>query len=64
MWRETNIDGVLMSPLIAYMLAALVLYMPLRWLLLRLRLDRWAWNPLLADACLYVCILGALVQLL
>ncbi len=64
MWRETNIAGVLISPLIVYMLAALILYVPMRWLLLRLRMDRWAWNPLLADACLYVCILGALVWLL
>ena len=64
MWRETNLDGVFVSPLIAYALAALVLYIPLRWLMLRLRVDRWAWNPLLADACLYVCIFGALVRLL
>ena len=64
MWRETNIGGVLISPLIAYMLAALVLYVPVRWLLLHLRMDRWAWNPLLADACLYVCVLGTLVWLL
>ena len=63
MWRETNIDGILVSPLIAYMLAALIVYLPIRWLFLRLRLQRWAWNPLLADACLYVCILGALVEL-
>jgi hypothetical protein len=64
MWRETNIDGVFISPLIAYALAALVLYVPMRWLLLWLRMDRWVWNPLLADACLYVCILGALVWLI
>ena len=64
MWRETNIAGVFVSPLVAYMLAALIVYLPLRWLLIRLRLHRWAWNPLLADAGLYVCILGALVGLL
>ncbi len=64
MWRETDIAGVLISPLIAYMLAALLLYVPVRWLLLHLRMDRWVWNPLLADACLYVCVLGALVWLL
>ena len=64
MWRETNISGILVSPLIAYMLAALIVYLPIRWLLIRLKLHRWAWNPLLADACLYICILGALVELI
>ncbi len=46
------------------MAAALLVHLPLRWLLVRLRLHRWAWNPPLADAALYVCILGALVGLL
>jgi hypothetical protein len=64
MWRETNIDGVFISPLVAYMIAALVVYVPLRWLLLHLRLQRWVWNPLLAEAGIYVCILGLLVGLL
>ena len=64
MWRETNIAGVFVSPFIAYMFAALLLHLLLRWVLTRLGLDRWAWNPLLADAGLYVCILGALVALL
>ena len=64
MWRETNVAGVFFSPLIAYMLGALLIFLPLRWLLIRLRLNRWVWNPLLAEAGLYVCVLGALVSLL
>ena len=64
MWRETNVAGVFVSPLITYMLAALLVYLPLRWVLVRLRLHRWAWNPLLAEAGLYVVILGLLVTLL
>ena len=61
MWRETNVAGVFMSPLVAYMLAALLIYLPLRFLLIRLGLDRWAWNPALAETGLYICILGVLV---
>lgn len=61
MWRETNVAGVFMSPLIAYMLAALLIYLPLRVLLIRLGLDRWAWNPALAETGFYICILGILV---
>ncbi len=64
MWRETDVAGVFISPLIGYMAAALLIYLPLRFLLTRLRLDRWAWNPPLADAGLYVCIVGILVGLL
>ncbi len=61
MWRETDVAGVLMSPLVVYMLAALLIYLPLRLMLIRLRWDRWAWNPALAESGLYVCILGILV---
>ena len=61
MWRETNVAGVFMSPLVAYMLAALLIYLPLRFLLIRLDLDRWAWNPALAETGLHICILGVLV---
>lgn len=64
MWRETNVAGVFFSPLVAYMLAALLIYLPLRWLLIRSGWLRWVWNPPLAETGLYVCLLGALVALL
>ena len=64
MWRELDVAGVFISPLVAYMLAALLAYLPLRWLLIRLGLLRWAWNPPLAQTGLYICVLGALVALL
>ena len=64
MWRETNVAGVFLSPLVAYMLAALRIYLPPRWLLIRFGLLRWVWNPPLAETGLYVGLLGALVALL
>ena len=64
MWRETDVAGVFLSPLVVYMLAALLIYLALRWLLIRLGLFRWVWNPPLAEAGLYLCLLGALVALL
>ena len=64
MWRETNVAGVFFSPLVAYMLDALLTYLPLRWLLIRSGLLRWVWNPPLAEVGLYICLLGALVALL
>lgn len=63
MWRETNVAGVFFSPLVAYMLAALLIYLPLRWLLIRFGWLGWVWNPPLAETSLYICLLGALVAL-
>ena len=64
MWRETNIFGIYMSPLIVYASVALVLWIPLRWVMLRLRLDRWVFNPSAASLALYLCVLAALVTFL
>ena len=62
MWRETNIFGIYISPLVSYMFAALVLYLLLRPALVWLRIRRWAWNVPLAETAIYVCILGALIR--
>ena len=63
MWRETNIEGIFFPPLLVYLLAALVILLALRLVFLRLHVYRWVWNPSLAEAALYVCILGALIAL-
>jgi protein AaeX len=64
MWRETNLFGVYISPLVAYMIAAMVVLLPVRLVLIRFGLMRWTWNPALAEAGIYLCILGALVTFL
>ncbi len=64
MWRETNLLGVYFSPLVAYACIAMAIFMPLRALLARLQLLRWTWNESLAEAGIYLCILGALVTFL
>jgi hypothetical protein len=63
-WREADIGGVFFSPLVVYMVVALLIWLPIRWGLERLRLTRWIWNTPLAEAGLFVCILGALVAFL
>ena len=60
MWRELNVGGVYGPPLLSYMLAALVLYLPLRAVLTFLGLWRWTWNQPLAEAGIYVCLLALL----
>jgi hypothetical protein len=64
MWRETDIAGVLLSPLLIYAGAAFVLWLPVQYAFEHLRLDHWTANPLLALVALYICILGLLVVLL
>lgn len=61
MWRETNILGIYVSPLIVYALVALVLWLPLRWVMQRFRLTRWIDNPAIAHVTVYLCLLAALV---
>ncbi len=61
MWRETNVFGVFISPLVTYMIVALLAYFCLRPVLVWLGIQRWAWNVPLAEAAIYVCILGALI---
>lgn len=62
MWRETNVLGIFLPPMIVYALCALAAYVPLRMLLTRLGLFRWTWNTPLAEAAIYTCILGILVR--
>lgn len=64
MWHELSAGGVYMPPLLAYLLAALVLYLPLRVVLGWLGLWRWAWNQPLAELGVYTIVLGALSVLL
>ncbi len=61
MWRETNLLGVYISPLVTYLLAALLVFVLLRPILVRLGLVRWTWNTPLAETAIYLCILGALI---
>ncbi|MEJ0051048.1 MAG: DUF1656 domain-containing protein [Methylovirgula sp.] len=63
MWKETNIFGIFFPPLIAYMIVAAALYLPVRYCLRELGTLRWFWNPSLAEACIYISILGVLIIL-
>jgi hypothetical protein len=61
MMQETNVAGVLLSPLLVYLAAAILLWLPVRWLFAH-GLARWTANPLLAELAIFVCILGLLVR--
>ena len=61
MWKEANIGGVFLAPLLPFMLVALIISAILRPILIWLRFSRWAWNAPLTEIGLYVCILSLLV---
>jgi protein AaeX len=62
--KEFVVAGLLISPLVKFALVALILFVPLRLVLLALSFHRWVWHPLLAEACLYTCLLATLNILL
>lgn len=57
---EFIVGGLLISPFVKYALIALVLFWPIHAALVRLRIHRWAWHPLLAEGGLYLCLLALL----
>jgi hypothetical protein len=61
---DLRIGGILIAPFVGDALGALVIFLALRPLLRRLRFERVFANPPLAEAALYVCILGLLVVLI
>ena len=62
--NEFVVAGLLMSPLIRCALIAALILVPIHICLVSLRLYRWFWHPLLAEAALYVCLVAALNLLL
>ena len=61
MWRETNVLGIYFSPLLVYSAVALLLWLPLRYLMLRFHIARYINNTAIAQLTVYLCLLAALV---
>ena len=62
--HEWSLGGVLLSPMAAYVVLALLLTGAVRWGLQRLGLSPWIWHEALFDAALYVCVLAAVMACL
>ncbi|GIZ11159.1 DUF1656 domain-containing protein [Pseudomonas sp. NCCP-436] len=62
--REWSVGGVLLSPLLAYVLFALLLTGVLRLVLQRIGLSQWIWHEALFDCALFVCVLAGSVYFL
>lgn len=64
MWRETNLFGVLLPPLLGYVFITILLVLAVRLLLFRLRWMRRIGNPALVQAALFMAILATLISAL
>lgn len=58
--KEFVVGGLLISPFVKLALIAGLVFLPVRFVLIRLRFERWFWHPQLAEGCIYLCILSAL----
>ncbi|MDN5516518.1 MAG: DUF1656 domain-containing protein [Pseudomonas sp.] len=62
--NEWSLGGVLLRPMAAYAILALLLTGVLRLVLQRVGLSRWIWHEALFDCALYVCVLAAVIAAL
>ena len=62
--KEFVVGGLLISPFVKYALLALLVFLPVRLVLVHLQFQKWFWHPVLAEAAVYLCILATLNVLL
>jgi hypothetical protein len=62
-FAEAQIAGILFAPIVLYCLLGAVVFVPLRFLLGRLRVFSAVWHPALFELALYLIITGAIVYL-
>jgi hypothetical protein len=58
MLKEINIYGVYVSPFVGYLVATVVIFLPLRMLFDRWALQRYVWHRPLFDLSVFVIILS------
>jgi hypothetical protein len=63
MLAEISLFGALAPSLLLRFVAALGLFVPLEWLLLRSGFDRLVWHPPLAHCGLFLCLFTAIALL-
>ncbi len=61
MLKEIDIAGIYVAPFVAYFAAAFGIFLVMRWLLVRVGFERWAWHPPLAEGGLFLVVLSLVV---
>lgn len=63
MFSEAQIDSVLFAPIVVYCLLGAIVFVPVRFILSRLRVFSLVWHPALFEVALYFIITGAIIFL-
>ncbi len=63
MFSEVQIDSILFAPMVLYCILAAIIFVPVRFVLGRLRVFSFVWHPALFEVALYFIITGAIVLL-
>lgn len=58
MLKEINLDGIFVAPFAGYLLAAVVIFLPIRTIFDRITIQRWVWHRQLFDISVFVIILS------
>ncbi len=63
MFTEAQLGGILFAPIVLYCILGAIVFVPLRFVLGRLRVFSVVWHPALFELALYMIITGAIVCL-
>ncbi len=63
MFTEAQIAGILFAPIVLYCLLGAIVFVPVRFVLGRLRVFSAVWHPALFELSLYLIITGAIIYL-
>lgn len=58
MIKEITIAGVYVAPFAAYLIVSGLIYLPLRWIFNRIRIERFVWHRTLFDLAVFIILLG------
>jgi len=62
-FTEAQFGGILFAPIVLYCLLGAIIFVPIRFLLGRLRIFSAVWHPALFELALYLIITGAIIYL-
>ncbi len=63
MFTEAQFAGILFAPIVLYCLLGAIVFVPLRFVLGRLRIFGGVWHPALFELALYLIVTGAIIYL-
>jgi len=58
MLKEINLDGIFVAPFVGFLFMALLIFIPIRFLFDRYRIQRWVWHRQLFDIAVFIIILS------